>query len=104
MPPHRSGLIQLIPGVVVSDPEIHHGEPIFANTKVPVQTLLDYRASQSPLYEFMLDFPEVQRSQVKVFLDLWAEQEKVGRRDPKAWLHALVEEKRAAVQKEEAAE
>ena len=99
--PHSSGPIQIISGVVVSDPEIHHGEPVFAHTKVPVQALLDYRNGQSPLYEFMLDFPEVQRTQVKAFLELWAEQEKAGQRNPKVWLHALLEEKRAAARKKE---
>ena len=86
---HPSAPLQLIPGVVVSDPEIHHGEPVFAHTKVPVKTLLDYRAGQSPLYEFMLDFPEVRREQVKTFLNLWAEQEKAGAKDAQAWLQAL---------------
>lgn len=92
---HSLASIHLIPGIVVSDPEIHHGEPVFANTKVPVQTLLDYRAGQSPLYEFMLDFPEVLREQVKTFLNRWAEEEKAGAKDAQAWLIALGNQKRA---------
>jgi uncharacterized protein (DUF433 family) len=28
--------------VIVQDPDIHSGEPVFRSTRVPFQTLLDY--------------------------------------------------------------
>jgi Uncharacterized conserved protein len=28
--------------VIVQDPEVHSGEPVFRGTRVPFQTLLDY--------------------------------------------------------------
>jgi uncharacterized protein (DUF433 family) len=37
------------------------GTPVFAGTRVPFQTLLDYLASGAPLEEFLEDFPSVFR-------------------------------------------
>ena len=69
----------MIPGVVVSDPDILEGTPVFAGTKVPVQTLVDYWEGGLPLYEFLIDFPAVQRKQAKEFLGWLAEQKKAGK-------------------------
>jgi hypothetical protein len=40
----RRGAIMSIvsDSVIVQDPEIHSGEPVFGGTRVPFQTLLDY--------------------------------------------------------------
>lgn len=86
----------ILPGVVVSDPSVLEGVPVFAGTKVPVRTLVDYRDGKSPLYEFLADFPEVPQWQAKRFLDWWAEQEKLGAQDAIAWLFTLRDEKRLA--------
>ena len=88
-----SKVIVIIPGLVVSDPQIHHGAPVFANTDVTVRTLMDYRDGHSPLYEFLLDFPEVRPAQAKKFLDWWAEQEKLGVQDVLGWLMELRDER-----------
>jgi uncharacterized protein (DUF433 family) len=41
--------------------EILGGTPVFAGTRVPVQTLLDYLAEGDSLIEFLDDFPAVSR-------------------------------------------
>lgn len=50
--------------VISRSPEVLSGAPVFAGTRVPVQTLLDYLAGGHPLDEFLDDFPTVQREQV----------------------------------------
>lgn len=39
------------------------GAPVFAGTRVPVQTIIDYLAGGHPLDEFLDDFPTVRREQ-----------------------------------------
>ena len=48
---------------IMSDPEIMSGTPVFAGTRVPFQTLLDYLEAGQPLSEFLEDFPTVSREQ-----------------------------------------
>ena len=50
--------------LVVSDPEILSGIPIFNETRVPVKTLLDYLEAGDSLEEFLDDFPTVKREKV----------------------------------------
>lgn len=40
------------------------GTPVFAGTRVPVQTLIDYLEGGDSIEEFLLDFPTVRRDQV----------------------------------------
>jgi len=47
--------------VIVQDPEIHSGEPVFRGTRVPFQTLLDYLEGGETLDEFLEQFPGVTR-------------------------------------------
>jgi uncharacterized protein (DUF433 family) len=47
--------------VIVQDPEIHSGEPVFRGTRVPFQTLLDYLEGGETLDEFLKQFPGVSR-------------------------------------------
>ncbi len=54
---------------VSQDSEIMGGTPVFAGTRVPVQTLLDYIESNAPLDEFLDDFPTVSRDQAVSFLE-----------------------------------
>ena len=49
--------------VVVSDPEILGGAPVFAGTRVPFKNLIDYIAGGEPLEEFLRQFPTVTRRQ-----------------------------------------
>jgi uncharacterized protein (DUF433 family) len=45
------------------DPEIMHGEPCFAGTRVPVQNLFDLLAHGRTLEYFLEQFPSVSREQ-----------------------------------------
>jgi uncharacterized protein (DUF433 family) len=57
-------------GVVSVSPEIMHGTPCFAGTRVPVQTLLDYIEEGDTLDSFLRDFSTVTRAQAIDFLEL----------------------------------
>lgn len=48
-----------VASVIQSDPDILGGTPVFAGTRVPVRTLLDYLQAGEPLD----DFPTVTREQ-----------------------------------------
>ncbi len=47
---------------VSCDPDILGGVPVFAGTRVPVRTMLDYIEHDRPLAEFLDDFPTVDRA------------------------------------------
>ncbi len=49
--------------VISRSPNVMSGAPVFAGTRVPVQSLLDYLAGDHPLDEFLDDFPTVRREQ-----------------------------------------
>lgn len=49
--------------IVSRSPDVMSGAPVFAGTRVPVQTLIDYLAGGHPLDEFLDDFPTVSREQ-----------------------------------------
>lgn len=49
--------------VIVRDPEIMHGTPVFLGTRVPAQTLFDYLKGGETLEEFLEGFPTVSRDQ-----------------------------------------
>ena len=54
--------------MVVSDPEVMWGTPVFAETRVPAATLADYLAAGDTLDAFLGDYPEVSRAQAEGFL------------------------------------
>jgi uncharacterized protein (DUF433 family) len=47
--------------VIIRDPEIMHGTPVFLGTRVPVQTLFDYLEGGETLEDFLEGFPTVSR-------------------------------------------
>ena len=49
--------------VVHSDPDIMHGTPVFAGTRVPVQNLWDYLEGGHGLEGFLEGFPGVKKEQ-----------------------------------------
>ncbi len=55
--------------VIVSDPEVMGGTPCFADTRVPVQTLLDYLEAGDSIDDFLEGFPTVKRTQLIQFLE-----------------------------------
>ena len=56
--------------VVSRDPEVVSGALVFAGTRVPVQTLIDYLKSGETLDRFLDGFPTVRREQAKAYLEL----------------------------------
>ena len=55
--------------VIVQDPEIHSGEPVFRGTRVPFQALLDYLEGGDTLDEFLEQYPGVSREQAIAALE-----------------------------------
>ena len=55
--------------VVSRNPEVMGGTPVFAGTRVPVQTLLDYFEAGESIDDFLQGFPGVTREQVVAFLE-----------------------------------
>jgi uncharacterized protein (DUF433 family) len=55
--------------VISCDPDVMGGTPVFAGTRVPVQTLLDYLEAGDSIDEFLDGFPSVSREQVIEFLE-----------------------------------
>jgi len=49
--------------IISRSPDVISGAPVFAGTRVPVQTIIDYLAGGHPLDEFLDDFPTVRREQ-----------------------------------------
>jgi uncharacterized protein (DUF433 family) len=47
--------------IIVRDPEILGGAPVFRHTRVPFQALIDYLEGGQTLGEFLADFPTVTR-------------------------------------------
>ncbi|WP_414751894.1 DUF433 domain-containing protein [Anabaena sp. CCY 9910] len=55
--------------IISTSPEIMGGTPVFAGTRVPVQTLLDYLKAGESIDDFLDGFPTVTREQVIAFLE-----------------------------------
>ena len=52
------------------DPEILGGQPVFAGTRVPVESLFDHLEAGVPLDEFLDDFPTVTKAQAVAMLEV----------------------------------
>ena len=50
--------------VIQRSKDILNGTPVFAGTRVPVQTLIDYWEAGDRIDDFLEDFPTVKREQV----------------------------------------
>ncbi len=55
--------------VISCNADVMGGTPVFAGTRVPVQTLLDYLESGDSIDDFLAGFPSVSRYQVINFLE-----------------------------------
>jgi uncharacterized protein (DUF433 family) len=55
--------------IISVSPEIMGGTPVFAGTRVPVQTLLDYLKAGESIDDFLDGFPTVTREQVVALLE-----------------------------------
>ena len=56
--------------VVTRSPEILSGTPVFAGTRVPVRTFIDYLEAGDSLEVFIQDFPTVSREQAVAALHI----------------------------------
>lgn len=54
---------------VTISPDVMGGTPVFAGTRVPVQTFIDYLEAGDSIDEFLEGFPSVSRDQVIAFLE-----------------------------------
>ena len=59
--------------VIHRDPDVQGGAPVFAGTRVPVQTLIDYLKDGRTLEDFLDGFPSVSRAQAEAFLQMATE-------------------------------
>jgi uncharacterized protein (DUF433 family) len=59
--------------LVTRDPDILGGTPVFAGTRVPIDTLMVHLKAGDSLETFLEDFPSVSRQQAESALDLAAE-------------------------------
>ena len=55
--------------VIVQDPQILGGEPVFKGTRVPVKSLFDHLEAGDSIDDFLDGFPSVQREQVIILLE-----------------------------------
>jgi len=53
----------------MADPEIMSGKPVFAGTRVPVDTLINYILDGNTLDEFLEDFPTVTKEDAVTVLE-----------------------------------
>ena len=56
--------------VIQSSSDVLGGAPVFARTRVPVQTLIDYIEAGERIDDFIADFPTVSREQVLQVLEI----------------------------------
>ena len=56
--------------IVQRSRKIMGGTPVFAGTRVPIQTLLDFLEAGDRLDDFLDEFPTVTREQAVAFLEL----------------------------------
>ena len=56
--------------IIVSDPDILGGTPVFRGTRVPFEALADYLEGGQNLDEFLDDFPTVSRAAAVAVLEV----------------------------------
>ena len=55
--------------LITTDPDILGGQPVFAGTRVPIETLFDHLEAGVPSAEFLADFPTVSKAQAVALLE-----------------------------------
>ena len=55
--------------IISASPEVMGGTPVFAGTRVPVQTLIEYVEAGDSINDFLEGFPTVRRDQIIGFLE-----------------------------------
>ncbi|NGZ97266.1 MAG: hypothetical protein CV089_14300 [Nitrospira sp. WS110] len=54
--------------LITSSSDVLGGSPVFASTRVPVQTLIDYLEGGETIDDFLEGFPTVSREQILTYL------------------------------------
>ena len=67
--PKRRYFTAMKSSVVTSSPNVMGGTPVFAGTRVPVETFLEYIEGGESIDDFLEGFPSVTRDQVIAFLE-----------------------------------
>jgi uncharacterized protein (DUF433 family) len=65
----RNDMQRRAQSVIVQDPEVLSGEPVFRGTRVPFQALLDYLEGGDTLDQFLEQFPGVTRADAVAALE-----------------------------------
>lgn len=60
---HKTALSYMKHSIIVSDPDILSGTPVFRGTRVPIQALFDYLQFSS-IDEFLVGYPHINRQMV----------------------------------------
>jgi uncharacterized protein (DUF433 family) len=68
--PLSSNLLAMKYGEISIDPEVMSGAPVFAGTRVHIQTLFDYIEGGEDLAEFLDDFPSVSKEAAVAVLEM----------------------------------
>lgn len=55
--------------IITTSPDVMGGTPVFSDTRVPIQTLLDYFKAGESIDDFLDGFPTVTREQVISLLE-----------------------------------
>jgi uncharacterized protein (DUF433 family) len=55
--------------LITSSPDLMGGTPVFAGTRVPVQTFIEYLEGGETVDDFLEGFPSVRREQVVELLE-----------------------------------
>jgi uncharacterized protein (DUF433 family) len=55
--------------IITSSPDVLGGTPVFANTRVPIQTFIEYLEEGRTIDDFLEGFPTVSREQVIAVLE-----------------------------------
>ncbi len=61
---------QTVSNLITCNAQIMSGTPVFKNTRVPLENLIDYLEAGDSLDEFLEDFPSVSRAQAVQALEL----------------------------------
>lgn len=64
----------MIANAVTKNPEVMHGTPCFAGTRVPVKSLFDHLEAGYNVEYFLSQFPTVKREQVMAVLEMSRQQ------------------------------
>jgi uncharacterized protein (DUF433 family) len=62
-------MVAAMESVIVQDPDILSGEPVFRGTRVPFRTLLDYLEGGETLDDFLVQYPGVSRDKAIAALE-----------------------------------